>query len=395
MKNNKILLSALALSIMTPAIVIPMTTETVEAATSAKTFSDVPESHIYYDVITDMTEKGIINGYSDNTFKPRNEVTRAQVAAMLNRSLKLEIKRGEYQFEDVKVTNPYYADIQAVYQAGIFDGTNGKFNPYDSLTRGQMAKVLTLAFELKETSDKQFSDTLAHWSNEYVKTIYKYGITTGVTENEYRPHEKVKRQNYALFLHRALLQAEKVTPPPIPMESNTNINTPINEFNEVIANDPVYELDSSGIKAMEETYSSIPYRRLLTEARDTVETSGFKYKNVGGFIVIAQPNETKSQILVDTTSEGELNFKVDFRNKEVVDLTRKLMKIAYPEVDIDSIIDVRSTEASNAYNLEKDIRYNEREFQGNSSTIENAGYKIKVGTNVYLEFFWIEVDKAN
>lgn len=389
---NKLLLSALALSVITPAIVMPI--QTVEAATSAKTFSDVPESHIYYDVITDMTEKGIINGYSDNTFKPRNEVTRAQVAAMLNRSLKLEIKRGEFQFEDVKVTNPYYADIQAVYQAGIFDGTNGKFNPYDSLTRGQMAKVLTLAFELKETSDKQFSDTLAHWSNEYVKTIYKYGITTGVTENEYRPNEKVKRQNYALFLHRALLQAETVTPPPIPMESNTNINTPINEFNEAIANDPVYELDSSGIKAMEETYSNVPYRRLLTEARDTVETSGFKYKNVGGFIVISQPNEIKSQILVNTTSEGELNFKIEFENKEVVDLTRKLMKIAYPEIEIDSIIDVRATEARNAYNLEKDIPYNEREFQGNSTIFENAGYELKVGTNVYLEFFWIEVDKA-
>jgi hypothetical protein len=51
------------------------------------TFSDVPESHNFYDYITGMCELGITTGYSDGTFRPGNNVTRGQMSAFLMRTI--------------------------------------------------------------------------------------------------------------------------------------------------------------------------------------------------------------------------------------------------------------------------------------------------------------------
>jgi hypothetical protein len=53
------------------------------------TFSDVPESHNFYDYITGMCELGITTGYSDGTFRPGNNVTRGQMSAFVMRAIDL------------------------------------------------------------------------------------------------------------------------------------------------------------------------------------------------------------------------------------------------------------------------------------------------------------------
>lgn len=74
----------------------------------------------------------------------------------------------------------YAEQIQKVYQAGIFDGNDGYFNPEQNLTRAQMAKVLTLAFHLEVKADYDFPDISEdHWARDYVRALYSNGITTG------------------------------------------------------------------------------------------------------------------------------------------------------------------------------------------------------------------------
>ncbi|MDD4516339.1 S-layer homology domain-containing protein [Massilibacteroides sp.] len=50
-----------------------------------KEFIDVPETHWAYSAIQEFVSKGIIKGYSDDTFKPDAPITRAEVAAILAR----------------------------------------------------------------------------------------------------------------------------------------------------------------------------------------------------------------------------------------------------------------------------------------------------------------------
>lgn len=51
-------------------------------------FTDVPESAWYYKNVLHMYASGMINGYEDNTFKPNEPITRAEVCAMIDRLAK-------------------------------------------------------------------------------------------------------------------------------------------------------------------------------------------------------------------------------------------------------------------------------------------------------------------
>ena len=61
----------------------------------AKLFSDVNEGQWYSDAVYNLTEKSIIEGYEDNTFKPSNNVNRAELTVMLDRLLTyIDSKKG-------------------------------------------------------------------------------------------------------------------------------------------------------------------------------------------------------------------------------------------------------------------------------------------------------------
>jgi len=49
----------------------------------AKEFSDVPATHWAYEYVSSLTDKGVINGYEDGTFKPSNNITRAEFIKLM------------------------------------------------------------------------------------------------------------------------------------------------------------------------------------------------------------------------------------------------------------------------------------------------------------------------
>ncbi|MEK4229483.1 alpha/beta fold hydrolase [Solibacillus sp. FSL H8-0538] len=204
MKRKRALLSVLAVAVATPVAVSPMNTNYVEAATYAKKFTDVTESNQYYKIIHELTDLGIITGYTDGSFNPNAHISRKHVAVLLSKALPLEPIRETTSFKDVPPSHSYYKDIQKLYRAGIVDGSNGYFNPDQPLTRAQMAKILALALNLSAKGDTTFPDvTKDFWAKEYIETIYSNKITTGNNGN-FKPLENVSRQHFAVFLHRAL-----------------------------------------------------------------------------------------------------------------------------------------------------------------------------------------------
>jgi len=71
-------------------------------------FSDVPEDHFYYNSIMIAAGAGLVNGYEDNTFRPDNTITRAEVVTVINRLLGLKVstktiseKHLENEFSDI------------------------------------------------------------------------------------------------------------------------------------------------------------------------------------------------------------------------------------------------------------------------------------------------------
>ncbi|OXT14904.1 hypothetical protein B9K06_23735 [Bacillus sp. OG2] len=183
------------------------------AAAASASFPDVPTGHWAYNEITALADKGIINGYSDGSFKPSQLLNRGQAAVLFTNALGLEVPENLNVFKDLKATS-YFAQYAAAVEAnGVFGGyANGNFGAGDNLTREQMASVLVRAFDLKDNGEAVNVADLskAHASHQAnVKILVQNGVSV-VSDNNFRPKETVSRAQFATFLYRAMVLTGKI-----------------------------------------------------------------------------------------------------------------------------------------------------------------------------------------
>ena len=97
-------------------------------------FSDIDNRHWAADSVRIMTDMGYINGYEDNSFRPDNNVTLSEAAAILSRMLGYESMAS--------TTGGYpYGYLNVMKSLGIADGFE-KADPDTPLTRGMVATLL-------------------------------------------------------------------------------------------------------------------------------------------------------------------------------------------------------------------------------------------------------------
>jgi serine protease Do len=196
-KIGKISISFLALL----ALIFAFYSSSVEANTR---FPDVKTSR---EEILYLANKGIINGYDGGKFGPNDPIKRVHAVQMIIREL--GVKTGDApnpNFSDVKPGSYGYADIAKAKQLGIISGKGeGKFDPNGTLTRGEMAKIVVEAYNLKSNYGKSFKDvSVKHFSNPYVQTLVAHNITQGYPDGTFRPDVKMTREHFALFMARQL-----------------------------------------------------------------------------------------------------------------------------------------------------------------------------------------------
>ena len=174
---------------------------------AAALFSDVPATYKYFSEIEYLAKNKIVTGYGDGTFKPLENLSREHGAVIISRALGLDATNvTDPGFSDVPTTHRYYKEIAAVQNAGIISGKPGNvFDPSGKLTRGQMAKIVALAYQLEGTSDKTFSDIKeGSETNQYVQALAANGVTTGYGDGTFKPLLQISREHFGLFLYRAI-----------------------------------------------------------------------------------------------------------------------------------------------------------------------------------------------
>jgi len=130
---------------------------TLPPATAAEklTFKDVPSSHWAASSINTAVQAGILNGYTDGTFKPENSITRAELIKVVAVTTGLFIpdrKSGQAWY------GPYHS---AVKGAGIsMDGDFGSSDLNKPATRGEMAKLFVRAAKTEYRNQKLSANEL-------------------------------------------------------------------------------------------------------------------------------------------------------------------------------------------------------------------------------------------
>ena len=108
------------------------------------TFTDVPTVHTFYTYVETLYEHGAISGYADGTYRPYNDVTRGQIAkiVVLSRAWP-PYSPPTPTFTDVPLTSPFYTYVETALERGVIQGySDGTYRPANSATRGQISKVV-------------------------------------------------------------------------------------------------------------------------------------------------------------------------------------------------------------------------------------------------------------
>ena len=201
LRLNTILLSLLlGTTLLTPQIA------------SAKTFKDVKKSDWHYSVVNELSDKGIISGYEDGTFKPQRPVSYAEFLTLLNNAI------GTKQAPDY--TNPkewFKPTMDYLQNKGVITNIA---NPNQTISRNEMAKYLSLGLEkLKNqtpnttapTQIKDFSTIPAEYK-DYVASVVNAGLIKGDEHQNFNGSKSLTRAETAVIIKG--LGGGTITPTP-------------------------------------------------------------------------------------------------------------------------------------------------------------------------------------
>lgn len=174
---------------------------------ASQRFTDVDDTYWAKEEITYLAQQEIIQGYHDGNFGVNDHISRIQAATMIIRALDLDTNyRPILEFKDIVHDDDGYSIIATIADEGIMKGNeNGEFKPNEKLTRAQMATILVKAFNLQGQSTYSFRDVSdKHWASSAIKSLYQNNITTGYSDNTFKPNNHITRTQFAVFMARVL-----------------------------------------------------------------------------------------------------------------------------------------------------------------------------------------------
>lgn len=161
------------------------------------TFSDVPPAHWAYPYIDFLFSQGIISGYPDGTFQPGNSITRAQFAKMIvNANGISEYYPPVPTFSDVPLGHWAYGYIEAAVQADIISGyPDGTFRPSDEVTRAQISAMIARSRGWTYSGGlEDFPDVPTdHWAYDSIMAMKGKGILSGFPDGYFYPSNPASR----------------------------------------------------------------------------------------------------------------------------------------------------------------------------------------------------------
>ena len=156
-------------------------------------------------------EYGLMEGKGRNLFEPKQNITRAEFAALLVRLLKLEGKSSAQQvFTDVSPDSWYFGYVMNCYEKGIITGKGqNKFMPNDYITREEMAVMLQRALSLETVVEVILKDIqeASQWAVPAIKAVVGNQLMTGANGN-FSPRQNVTREMAATVIVRVFERGE-------------------------------------------------------------------------------------------------------------------------------------------------------------------------------------------
>ena len=176
---------------------------------ASASFTDLASTNPHYTAISSLVDQGILQGYSDGTFKPDQEVNRAEALKMFLMGMGVATQTGagaDTGFSDV-TADAWYADlVGSALDEGIVSGySDGSFKAGQSVTRAEAMKMLLLAGGISGTtpSSAPFEDVeIDLWFAPYANFAKTQNIVPPQTDGLWHGEEALTRGEIAEMVYR-------------------------------------------------------------------------------------------------------------------------------------------------------------------------------------------------
>ena len=165
-------------------------------------FSDVPSTHWAYDAVEKMAASDTVKGYEDGSFHPDANITREEFVKILVNYFDFTPEETTVSFSDVSESEWYAYYIQIAVANGIVRGVSAdRFGVGENITRQDMAVMLDRAMSAKgitlsEKNEKMdFSDgsSISAYAAAAVELLQKAGVINGYEDATFRPFDNATR----------------------------------------------------------------------------------------------------------------------------------------------------------------------------------------------------------
>lgn len=148
-------------------------------------------------------------GYEDGTVRPNGSISRAEVATVLFRLLKDDVRMQnltkDNAYSDVPDTAWYAAAVSTLSKMGVISGyPDGTFRPNAPITRAEFAAMIARFDETAKSADTPFTDISGHWAENAIGKAYGNGWVEGSSKTVFCPESNLTRAETATLLNRVL-----------------------------------------------------------------------------------------------------------------------------------------------------------------------------------------------
>ena len=160
-------------------------------------YTDVAEGDWYNNAVSTLSKAGILNGYEDGSFQPNGNITRAEFATIAARFFEATYE-GEDLFPDIK--GHWARDyINQAAHAGIVNGyEDGTFRPQDNITRAEAMTIVNRTLDRHPDAD-HFLDNMVTWPDNLESAWYYEQVQEATNSHEYIMKTDADKNPYEIW----------------------------------------------------------------------------------------------------------------------------------------------------------------------------------------------------
>ena len=326
---------------------------------------DVDKNHWAFGYIADLSERNVINGYEDGSFKPEHTVTRAEWSKIMTEAAGIVSADSKLYYTDVDGHWALkYINAARGYVTSYSDGT---FRPDQAITREDVTVAL-VRLKGYSTADVDYSyiadfkdvDSLSNFAKVFVAVAVEKGLISGYEDKTFRGQGTLTRAEAATLLYRAFQ-----------MGSDNKVTKTVED---PIKTPPITPDNDAGSKVIDSKPEASRLPEILGNSTEDTKTTKYEVRTIKKTAV----NDSHRFIATDYINtifyaDGNSVFSLDINSSD----TTQLYNFDNFD-DTEMFAQKKFTLVSICYNASDDLLYVAGRYNSESTTVVTLDRRGKV-----------------